>query len=192
MRVYHYSAAQDKYRDLRLVWPAEGLAHLDFFESLNGRRVGESWVPFEVEIEPKWWKRWPDFWSISSRPTFNRRAREVFEPLLVGVVEFLPVKVVNYNYELFFVNVLDVEDCVDYERSTWEEAWDPQVGKLRIIEKYKFHASCVERKLMFKVRNGRAWQDIITERFVEVANRHKLKGLYLGNFAFLDDTASAG
>jgi thiol-disulfide isomerase/thioredoxin len=190
MRVYHYFADGDKYRGLRLVWPEEDLAHLNFLESLNGRRLEAEWIPFKVEIEPKWWKRWPDLWSISSRPTFNRRAREVFEPLLEQVVEFLPVKVVNYDYELFFVNVLDVEDCVDYERATWRWVEFEDIDKLKLIKKYKFHAECVERKLIFKVRSGRAWKDIITERFVEVTNRHKLKGLYLGRLAFLDDTAS--
>ncbi|BCX06079.1 MAG: hypothetical protein KatS3mg053_4017 [Candidatus Roseilinea sp.] len=190
MRLYSYSASEDKYRDLRLVWPEIGRSYFDYMDSLNGRRLGAEWIPFKVEIEPKWWKRWPDFWGINYAPAFNRRAREVFEPLLEGVVEFLPVEVVNYDYELFFVNVLDVEDCVDYERATWRWVEFEDIGKLKLIKKYKFHAACVERKLIFRVRNGRSWDSIITERFVEVTNRHKLKGLYLGRLAFLDDTAN--
>ncbi|MED5020781.1 hypothetical protein P9847_26320 [Paenibacillus chibensis] len=84
------------------------------FTSFNGDSVSASWTPFEViTIYKKKYKDIPLY--ASGMPVVSKRVREIIEPFVASEVEFLPL--IHGELELYMINVTNILDCVDYDRS---------------------------------------------------------------------------
>lgn len=178
MRVYRFQTSGE-YKSLRIVKEELVLFHFE----LNGQRVAQQWTPIAVEVEKR--KKRPDFFdAIGGQPVLNQKALQVFQPLLGERVEVLPLEVKGSNEQLFLLNVLDILDCLDQDRTVHKIGKD---GTALWIKRYRFKPGCIGDRLVFRLRETWMAETLITESFVRVVAEHNLKGLRINSSTLLDE-----
>lgn len=177
MKVYRYSPNGDAFNQLRML----STERWGFGRTLIGRRLAQEWTPLEVEIEKR--KKKPDFYDLFLVPVFNRRALEVFQPLLSGRIEALPLAIKDSNEQLYLIHVLDILDCFDYARATYEA----EEGLPPRITTYRFKSRCIGDRLLFRLHETWSAEVLITDAFAKVVAENNLKGLIIKPSTLLDD-----
>lgn len=121
----------------------------------------------------------PKLWCATETLAFSERAKECFERLFEGHVEFIPEKLENSN--LYIVNVLNIIDAIDYEKAKLRKL---DTGLVVGIEKYAFNYDKIKESPIFKVLlNGRIFSTevFVTSETKTIAEDEKLTG-----FSFLE------
>lgn len=142
--------------------------------SFHGQRQEDSWSLINLEtLYKKVYKDFPKFHI--GKPVISKRVKEAMDKgqLLKDEVEFLPLT--NDNEELFMLNVVNVLDCVDYDRSIIERFKDGswfRFNKLVFDPSKIPHGTC-----MFKIKETPGVQVFVTEKFKQWVEEHKFKGL---------------
>lgn len=141
------------------------------FTSFNGDSVLGLWTPFEVVTIYK--RKYRDIPLYSSgMPVISKRVREIIEPFVANEVEFLPL--VHDELELYMMNITNILDCVDYDRSEVRLS----VGKMAGFEHIVFDFSKIPSETyLFKVREIAKTKAFLTEKFKELIESHKIKDL---------------
>ena len=97
----------------------------------------------------------------------------------LGPVEILPLTCrpnrFGFSYDYSIVNILDLVDCIDRERSKLELY--PSTGRVMSIEKYVFDASRLHGHTLFKVPEQRTVAVFATDAFVKRYRSTGLEGL---------------
>src|SRR5689334_17639452 len=129
----------------------------------DGRPLAATWRPPEVVVARQE-KRNPDFPSFlfcTHVPIFSARALEALHPLMAGRVEALPLAGVPQPY--FAVHVLDLVDCLDYDKSQLTQY---PAGSWVNLDKPVFRMDQIEGKHIF--RDRRFWSSwiYVSEAFI--------------------------
>jgi hypothetical protein len=170
MALYVYTPDSDNYDSLAL---ASSNA-VDRLRSFDGRPLAKGWRPLTVRIVKA--QRRSDFPSLVSHvPVFNERALKALRPLLGDTVEALPLKCAEGAF--FAINVLDVTDCLDMDRS--EMKLYPS-GGIMYITRHVFDEGCAEGKHMFKITQGPLHETYVSDAFRQHVERARLTGLTFG------------
>jgi hypothetical protein len=105
--------------------------------------------------------------------TFSDRAVEVLAPLIGEVIELLPLA---YDGPVRFqiVNMLDIVDCLDEERSQYER-YDN--GKIMIVDKYVFKPGSTNGHHLFKCKQC-LLHNLVSAEFKALVEEKGLVGAY--------------
>lgn len=146
----------------------------------NGEPKQNVWSP--VKIETLYKKKYSDFpYFRYGVPVFLIRVKEIIAPFISNEVEFLPL--IHEELELYIVNVTNVLDCVDFERS---EARRNSNGKIIAFNKVVFDCNRIpSNTYMFKIKEHANTHVYVTDLFKDLIERHKLKGL---DFSIVHDS----
>lgn len=150
--------------------------NLDYFQShFMGKKLPDSWSFKDIEIDGK---SYPvrDFvgWMLQA-PVFSERAKECLYPLISPHVQFLYMATIKKK-KLYAVNVLQLEDCLDLDKSEITYSSD---NSKRIIDitKVIFDNSKVPTSPIFKLLQDPG-QVFVNDDFVKLVIDNKLKGAH--------------
>ncbi|WP_059042048.1 imm11 family protein [Paenibacillus rubinfantis] len=138
----------------------------------DGKPKIDLWSPTKVETVSK--KNFHDFpIYLSSKPVVSARVKKVIEPFVKDEVEFLPL--LHEEINLYMINVTNVLDCVDWERSDVQTYKD---GSLAGFNKLVFDFTKIpEGTYIFKFKERASTLVFVTELFKNLVESHKFKGL---------------
>jgi hypothetical protein len=103
----------------------------------------DSWGDFYIFFENKKMRDCMD--AGVGAPGLSKKAVEILIPLLGNNVQLLPLK--HPTFEYFRLNVLQVIDAIDYEKSTFRKLPN---GKLLTVKEYVFKPDCLMGIDIFK------------------------------------------
>ncbi len=111
---------------------------------------------------------------------WEEKAVKVLKPLVEDAVEFLPL--ISKTGNFWAVNVLDVVDCLDHERSVleYQKHLEAERRVLR-IDKYVFQNGCLEGRHIFRMPEYNYARVFVSDDFkhqVEVNNLMGLEFIY--------------
>ncbi|MEK5463529.1 DUF1629 domain-containing protein [Paenibacillus sp. FSL R7-0210] len=110
---------------------------------------------------------------LSGQPIVSEKVKDILFPIIAEEVEILPLAHPELN--LFMLNITNVIDCVDYNRS---EIKLTGKGNFARFIKFVFDFSKIpEKTYMFKIKETAVVQVFVTEAFKDLVELHGLKGL---------------
>lgn len=109
---------------------------------------------------------------ISTVPVLSEYALNVLKDLIEGSVEILPIRLRVGKF--FILNVTDVLDCVDYDKS--EVKPFKSSGRIMRFIKYEFFKECLYNKHIFKIPDESKRNAFVSDQFKERVKENKLKG----------------
>ena len=153
------------------------------------RKHSDSWQPFQVRFlrdeEVVRAIESPElptdllignFSSLSGLITCDAVAREALEPLVGQMVEFLPLDCLDKPQQtLWLLNVLNVAECLDYERSEFTY-WENEA--IKAVRHYAFQAGCLDGQHIFRLPLFNYVEIYVSDEFKRLTEQHGLTGLY--------------
>jgi hypothetical protein len=144
--------------------------------AINGTERASSWSPIEMKLIREDEGRVLDHsdapWLGAHALVLRSNAVRALESLLTPNGEVLPLRCDTANVSLF--NPLDVIDALDEEASHSLRFSD---GRLMRIGRYVFRPEAIRGKDIFKIPNLRVSPTFVSQSFVTLWTRHRLKGL---------------
>lgn len=126
----------------------------------DGTKRSDTWVPIDVQVIED--RRKSDTPGLSSGvPVLSPRAIEVLKDLMGDKVEILPLRCRKGEY--YAINVLDVLDCIDYEKAEFERF--ESSGRIMLFNKYAFNPDCVNGKHIFKIVDEPVRRPFVSDEF---------------------------
>lgn len=182
MNIYKYVPDSDKYDCL------DNMQDWDVF--WTGTLLAPSWTPISVPYYARYGQP-SDFPHLCGPlPVFSKRAWHALQPLISKAVEALPLicdtemiplprgerKIVPAGPfgPYFAINVLDIVDCLDHDRS---EITLYSNGAVMMVDSYAFKAGCLKDKHILKLPETRDLEVLVSEQFKNVVETNKLQGL---------------
>lgn len=149
--------------------------YIEVFDSgifASGKRIGSSWIPIDVYIEPG--EKPGEFPSLPGGIplVFSERALRALEPLISTSIEALSLGC--EAAKLYAINILDIVDCLDYSRAHLTRFSDS--GKIMRIEKFAFYDECVKGHHIFKIPELKV-PIFVSDAFKRTVDNHHLEGL---------------
>lgn len=174
MKVYQFKHNDSSMELNTLDWNHE------LASDFNGEAKEKVWTPTKVKTLYK--KKYRDFPRLRiGKPVMNVNVKKVFEVHISREVEFLPLT--HDELELYLVNVTNVLDCVDWNRSDIRRYSD---GDWAGFNKLVFDFSKIPLgTYMFKIKQTATVEVFVTDLFKTLVEKHKFKGL---NFSLLCDS----
>lgn len=146
----------------------------------NGRRFEGEWPRPFMEVLPTGPRG--DFPYLSSHvPVASPRAWEMLRPHIEQAVQALPLDVQGEEYQA--LNVLDVLDCLDPERSELRVSDGEVVG----VRRWALREDVVEGHDIFKARNAELQVALASEQFRGWVEEAGLKGARLDPVSEADE-----
>lgn len=130
------------------------------------------WTP--VKIRTLFKKKYKDFPNyLTDKPVVSAKVKEIIEPYIGNQAEFLPL--LHDELELYMMNITNVIDCADWERS--KVFWTSK-GKFAGFEKIVFDFDKMpEGTYIFKLKQVATSKSFMTEALKNLIEKYKLKGL---------------
>lgn len=114
-----------------------------------------------------------DVSSIStSSYIINEKAYKVLYPYLKEHSQIFQLK--NENKIFYVINVTDIIDCLDYEKS--EVKYFSSSNRVMDIEKYAFHSGKLKKATIFKIPEFPKGISYVTEEFKKVVEENNITG----------------
>jgi hypothetical protein len=171
--VYLLDADADRYANLTLARSADAGQLL---ERVDGRPMGDSWSPLEVEIihDSRYAGRPAcDFPLLFGPvPVPSERAAGALGDLIGEHGELLPLRCEEGRY--YAVNVTRVVDALDESRSELKRF--PSSGRVMRVLRYEFDASRIRPACMFNVPKMVGSDVYVTDSFRDAVREHELTG----------------
>lgn len=143
----------------------------------QSQRLSPKWTPVVLhgfDDNPEVEGDFPSLSSYRKVPIFSRHALDVLFPLISDSIEVLPV-VHPSGDEFFIINVLELLDCLDEEKS---EVRRSQIdGRISRVFSYCFHPALIEGKHIFKTPLESGAGLFVDEEFKQLVEENNLKGL---------------
>lgn len=166
MKIWQVVSAQNS----MLVTPHDFEKDKDKLGNFNGNSLKERWSPFSVDIYRKGKGR--DFSHIlPGILLLTNKSMNILESLIERYVEFLPAE--NDLLEMTFINVKNVTDSIDYDRSTIDRYSD---GEFREFTKIYFIEDKIKDVPIFKIPE-KSTRIYVSDEFRDLVLQSKLKGL---------------
>jgi hypothetical protein len=86
--------------------------------------------------------------NYSSNCAIDRKAIDVLQDLLEGNVELLPLIFDEKDY--YVINVTNVVDCVDFEKSRYEKYTDDADSRIMDFDQYVFKEEVAKERTVFQ------------------------------------------
>jgi hypothetical protein len=144
-------------------------------DNFDGRSLKEGWEPllYTKHIDEKKLPLGDKPNSLPSMPIVSHRALECIKELIIPYVEVLPVYI--DGFEFFLINILDIIDCLDYEKSELSYfRSDPH--DIKKILKYEFLKDKIWDKVIFKIPENKLNVPFVTDQFKLEVEKHGLEG----------------
>ncbi|HEX2572005.1 MAG TPA: DUF1629 domain-containing protein [Polyangia bacterium] len=170
----------DEHDDLLASISRPGVSWYKVFNKLSGKgvRCADWWQPVPMEWKParvrKNRGKPVDFIGLMGLGlAFSDRAAEVLAPLLGNAIELLPL---TYDGPGRFqvVNILDIVDCLDEERSITDRYSDGQISS---VKKYVFKPGSTDGHHLFKCKQC-LLHDLVSAEFKALVEKTGLIGAY--------------
>ncbi|MCM3746257.1 hypothetical protein M3223_02710 [Paenibacillus pasadenensis] len=147
-----------------------------FVSSFDGESKLQNWTFIEIEtLYKKKYDCFPHY--LCGVPIFSEKVKLVLEPYLNNEVEFLPLG--HKHLKLYAINVTNVLDCVDWDRSDIQKFND---GSFAGFNKLVFDFTKIPpNTYIFKYKERATTYVYVTELFKELVEKFKLKGLDFSN-----------
>jgi hypothetical protein len=113
-----------------------------------------------------------DFTMYKGAIVLNARAVRVLSPLMGDAVELLPLQC--EEGEFWLLNVLQVLDCLDRERTVFTYWPD---GDVKGASKIFFQAGCLEDRHIFRLPIHNYSRVYVSQAFKDLVDEHDLRGL---------------
>jgi hypothetical protein len=176
--IFRLDPNPDQHDDL-LTIPTRGVAWYRVFGRLSeGLRCLDWWQPVPME-----WSRAMvrknrgkpvDFIGLMGLGlAFSDRAAEALAPLIGGVIELLPL-ICDGPVQFHVVNMLDIVDCLDEERSTTDRYSDGQISS---VKKYAFKPGSTDGHHLFKCKQC-LLHTLVSAEFKALVEEKGLVGAY--------------
>lgn len=134
----------------------------------NGSFI-EEWVPLTVVSIANKKKKGDYVYYTANVPVFYSRAVSLLNEYIAGNVQFLPAK---HERELYFVNVTNIVDCIDYKRSILRQnPWNVFSG----FERMFFIEEKLKDEYIFKIPELLHTHVFVTDQFKGMVEQLKLK-----------------
>jgi hypothetical protein len=108
---------------------------------------------------------------LTGIPIFSQEAINIVDKFLKSTVEILPLAHEGYN--LFALNVINVVDCIDYEKAIVDEIIP---GFFTGFKKYAFKAGVLRGQHIFKIPEQLKNKVFVSDEFRNQVLQSKLKG----------------
>ena len=126
----------------------------------KGQRIASIWHPLPVQLVDTTSDLMPDFFEFSSLGlACRKKTLDIIQDLIEECVEILPLKC--DEEELYILNILRIEDCLDYTKSQverWPNGMVSRVVKLvlkfdcpkkqRYLEFQNYHSKCLCQEVL--------------------------------------------
>jgi hypothetical protein len=177
-KIFCLETDPDEHDDLLAISRPGIATYRIFLELRKGVRCADWWEPVPMEWKParvrKNRGKPVDIIDLMGDGlTFSDRAVEVLAPLVGDVIELLPLA---YDGPGRFqvVNMLDIVDCLDEERSQIERFYD---GSIQSVERYAFKPSSTEDHHLFKCKQW-GLHKLVSAEFKARVEENGLVGAY--------------
>lgn len=165
MKIWHLGADVNNFDNLTLI--KEKWSVLKF----DGTKRFDTWTPIAVRvIEDRKKTDIPGF--SPGIPVLSPRAIEVLKDLMGDKVEILPLRCRKGEY--YAINVIDVLNCIDYEKAEFERF--ESSGRIMLFNKYVFKSECVKGKHIFKIIDETKRRPFVSDEFRNRALENELVG----------------
>jgi hypothetical protein len=111
-----------------------------------------------------------DFSKVNSDICFSQRAKEIFDPHINHLGQWLKLESDEAPYWAF--NITNVVDAIDREKSKLDFF---SSGRLMDIDEHAFHAQRLQGQLMFKIPDLNK-HEYVTQPFIDLVYKHQLTG----------------
>lgn len=145
---------------------------IDFLDNIRGQSLIKEWTPFEVFVEgsKKKYRDFPSF--LPSAPIVSIEAKNKIESFLEEKVEFLPL--IHENHSFFLLNIINVIDCVDQNKSIAEFS---KKGKKTNYKKIYFNKELINKNdKIFKIPEFPSKYCFVSDEFKEFIENSGLHG----------------
>lgn len=151
--------------------PKDGYKSYMFEGALVKEREFSLILPSEYEDEVN--KPIGDVFSVDvSSFILNEYAFNILKPYLKGHAQIFRLK--HRDGVLYVINVTDVIDCLDYDKSEIKRF--PSSGRVMKVIKYAFHRSRLKNTTIFKLPEFVKTTCYVTEEFKKVTEENNIKG----------------
>jgi hypothetical protein len=172
MKWYKYDPDSDEFDWIMIpVDDQETVLDLHF----DSKSVAASWNPIVVQARKSsgGLEDFPGLANCGHLPIFSQRAWDVMHPLIAYCCEALPIKHPS-GKPFYIINVLDMIDCLDEERSVVKRFLDGRI--MRVIQ-YHFMTGLLKGKHIFKTPLKSSADLLVSQVFRQWVEEHGLKGL---------------
>ncbi|MGB8455800.1 MAG: DUF1629 domain-containing protein [Anaerocolumna sp.] len=143
--------------------------------NFDGRRFGSKWNPLEYTkyYEHKELPLSDAPFSVPGIPIFSIKAIECLKEVLGKNMEILPVYI--DEQEFYLLNVLEVVDCLDYDKSEIKY-FSGEPKRIMKIVKYAFIEQKLNGKNIFRIKEQKRAGLFVTDKFKEAVEKSGLEG----------------
>lgn len=165
----------NRYSNFEFVNEADIAPFLDMLWPRFGKSMKDVWIPPKVTIQKH--KETADIQGFfGGYHAINQRGIDVLKEYFHGTTELLPL---NYEKEPYFIiNVVDLVDCVDYEKSIVTRF---DSGRIMGFEKYVFIEEKIKDKHIFKIIDEPERAPFVSDTF-----RNRVMDSGLTGFRFIE------
>lgn len=173
MKVYQLMCNSDEFSTLCAVSKEN-----DYLDETDGT-ITNKWEEYDVRIfedDKKSNKTMGDFTAIAVTPVFSKKSKELLFEDNSDEVQFLPIQCIDNKQKYYIANVINIVDCVDYERS---EIKLYSTGRIMRFKKYVFFSEKLNKVNIFKIPDKPKSAPFVTEEFKKKIEKNKLTGFRL-------------
>ena len=155
----------------------------DYADKFDGSSLKVTYRPVTFKMTLKTESKYPiaDFQS-GSMPICSEKTKRVLEEICdKEEVEFLPCHLEGTNEVYYILNVLGLEDCVDYEKSIFV-TFPSNVNKIMLFEHIQFRKE-VDRNI-FRIKDLKYCYYFINEKTKQHLEASDLSGLLISDELF--------
>lgn len=151
----------------------------DRLDEFIGESLKDKWVPLELKFlkedqGEKLNKKCDSPALLCGFIIFNQRAVDVLKDLMGDAVEILDVNVKDADDKYYAINVIDVGDYLDYDKSEFD--YFPGTNEIALIEKYAFNPEMIKNKHIFKISLFPGTFIFVSDEYRNAVRKAKLKG----------------
>ena len=166
MKIWILDCDVDTYENL--TWET---LDINFIQSFDGMEKKKDWNP--MQVKRVYDRELSNTLGLSPHiPVFDEKAISVLNDLLIGNAEILPLDCKDGVF--YAINVINVIDCIDYERSKYKTFRD---GKriMRFIT-YVFNEEKIKGTNLFKIIDEPLKRPFVSDEFRKRVVDNKLTG----------------
>ena len=178
---YRLTSDNENFRNYRFSNKLTSLESVKLSESFDGRSHKDSYKTINLEMTLASEKEYPIADFQESYVTFcSEKAKTVIEEICdENEIEFFPCNLEGTADTYYIMNVLGLEDCVDYDKSKFTRF--PSTGRIMFFEHIEFKEKV--NKHFFRLKDLK-FQYFISHETKEKLERAGLTGLVFDNKMF--------
>ncbi|MBE5886450.1 MAG: hypothetical protein E7284_08630 [Lachnospiraceae bacterium] len=167
MKIWILDCDVDNYENL--TWKKE--LDIDYIQSFDGAEKIKDWNPMQVKrMYDRVFSNTP---GLSPHiPVFDDKAICVLRNLLIGNAEILPLDCEDGSF--YAINVINVIDCIDYEKSTYKTFRDGK--RIMRFTKYVFKHEKIKGVNLFKIKDEPLKRPFVSDEFKQTVEKNNLLG----------------